>query len=44
MSTSEEWSDPAELQNWVDRACGGARPSGVVEELIRERRGEADRE
>lgn len=34
----------AELQRWIDESYGAAKPKGVVDELIRERRAAADRE
>jgi plasmid stability protein len=34
----------AELQGWIDSSYGAAKPSGVVDELLRERRAEAARE
>lgn len=32
------------LQEWVDRLYGGRKPTGVVDDLIAERRSEAARE
>lgn len=34
----------AELQRWIDESYGGAKPDGVVDQLIRERRAAAARE